>query len=202
VKTTSARGGSRQFISRVGPASCRDQRLLDSQIDFSHGKTCDLEAEIELDCREFVQDLAEQPLIPRREFSQAIVRDAEGPRLFGREVLDPDYRDLSPPKPLQAEQPAMSGQDLVFAVDQNRDDGTEGSDALCDLLDLPSAMLLWVPRVWFELADRQPLDFEVSSSILRHLVLLTERPRRARVRRLMRRTSGSRLARLEGLLGA
>jgi hypothetical protein len=73
-------------------------------------------------------------------------------------MLDPDYRDLGPPKPLRGEHPAMSGQDLVILVDQDRDEVAEGFDALRNLLDLPSAMLLRIPRVWFEFVDRQPLD--------------------------------------------
>ena len=62
-----------------------------------------LEAEIEVDRRELAEDVAEQPLIPRRELSQAVVRDAEGPRFFRREMFDADYRNLGPPEPLQGE---------------------------------------------------------------------------------------------------
>jgi hypothetical protein len=69
-------------------------------------------------------------------------------------MIDPDYRDLGPPKLFQGEHPAMPAQNLVLAVDQNRDEEAEGLDAPSDLLDLPNAMLLWVSWVWFELADR------------------------------------------------
>jgi hypothetical protein len=159
----------RKFIGRVRSARVRDRRLLDAQIDFRHREAGDFEAEIEFDRRELVQDLAEQPLIPTRQLGQAIVGDAEGPRPFGRKVLDADYRDLNPPQPPQREDPAMSGQDLVVAVDQDRDKAAEGFDAIGDLTYLPSAMLLWIPRVGFEPADRQPLDPKVSSCVLLHV---------------------------------
>jgi hypothetical protein len=106
------------------------------------------------------------------------VRDAKSPRLFGREMLDPDYRDFNPPKPLQGNHPAMSGQDLVVAIDQNRDEVAERFDGVGNLPDLPSAMLLWISRVGFELADRQPLDLQASRNILCHLSLLDRTPRR------------------------
>jgi hypothetical protein len=38
------------------------------------------------------------------------------------------------------------GQDLAVAIDQDRDQVAEGFDALCNLPDLPSAMLLRIPR--------------------------------------------------------
>ena len=84
-------------------------------------------------------------------------------------MLDADYRDLKPPQLPQGEDPAMSGQDLVVAVDQDRDKAAEGFDAVSDLTYLPSAMLLRVPRVGFELADRRPFDPEVSRRILLHV---------------------------------
>src|SRR5438128_2687938 len=51
--------GTHQFVSRIGPAFCPARRLLDAKIDFSHRKTRDLEAEIEVDRRKLTQDLAE-----------------------------------------------------------------------------------------------------------------------------------------------
>jgi hypothetical protein len=56
-------------------------------------------------------------------------------------MLDADYRDLGPPQPPQGEDAAMSGQDLVVAVDQDRDKAAEGFNAFCDLAYLASAML-------------------------------------------------------------
>jgi hypothetical protein len=91
-------------------------------------------------------------------------------------MFGPDHQDLGPPKPSQGEHPAMPGQNLVISIDQNRDEIAEGLDAPSDLLHLPIAMLLWVPRVGFEFADRQRLDLEGSSSVFRHLYLLSERP--------------------------
>src|SRR5262249_15344329 len=122
------------------------------------------------DRRELVQDLAEHPLIPTRQLGQAIVGDAEGARLLGRKMLGSDYRDLNPPQPSQGEDPAMPGQNLVVAVDQDRDEAAEDFDAVCNLAYLASAMLLWIPRVAFDLADRRPLDPKVSSSVLLHVV--------------------------------
>src|SRR5260370_2862 len=117
-------------------------------------------------------------------------------------MLEPDDRDLPPPKPFKGEHPAMASEEIVIAIDQHRNIEAKAPNAAGYLFNLPIAVQPRIAGIKFEPLDRQPLDLEVSSSILRHLILLAERPRRARVGRRTRRPSASRLARHSRLLGA
>jgi hypothetical protein len=66
------------------------QRGFDPQIDLPDIESGRLEIEAEIEFRQFLKLLGEQPIIPLGNLRQAIVGDHEGPPLGSRQMLNPN----------------------------------------------------------------------------------------------------------------
>ena len=68
-------------------------------------------------------------------------------------MIEAEGRNLAPAELAGGNQPAMAGDDLVAAIDQDRNIKTEGFDAGGDLPDLLLAVAPWVGCVGLKLVD-------------------------------------------------
>ena len=118
--------------------------MLDPQIDLAHREAGRLQAEIEVNRSEFPKPLPKQSVVPSSKLGKPIVGNRVCRGLLGGQVLNPDHRHLCAPQHLQRKHPAMTGQDPVIAVDQDRSIETKGFDAPRDLPNLPRCMLFGI----------------------------------------------------------
>jgi hypothetical protein len=88
--------------------------------------------------RELFELFGQQAVIPLRDLGQSVVGNSEGSGLHRGEVIEAERRHLGPAELVTGQQPAVTRDYIVCAVDQNRDIEAESSDAVGDLSDLPA----------------------------------------------------------------
>lgn len=145
----------RNFVGRV--RGIRGIECLDPEIDLRHRKPRRLDREVEIETREVFERLAEQPLVPGRSIGEPVAGNGESARLRLAQMLKRDRRHLGPAEKLAGFEPAVTGDDLQLAVDEDRRIEAEGLDALRNLADLPLIMRADIPRIGEEGCDR-PVD--------------------------------------------
>src|ERR1700746_1283002 len=98
----------RKLIGRIGRLRLFAE-TFDPKIDLAHIKAGCLKIEAEIEDRELLELLPQQPVVPGRVFRQAVVGNCKGTSLRGIEMLDRDHRDLAPAELLRRQNPAMAG---------------------------------------------------------------------------------------------
>src|SRR5262249_54363355 len=94
---------------------------LDAKIDFSDLEASRLKAEVEVELRQFLELLAQEPVVPSRGFVQSIVGDLEGFGLHLSQVIEPHRWHLSPTEITAGQEPAVSSHNSEIGIDQDRD---------------------------------------------------------------------------------
>jgi hypothetical protein len=91
--------------------------------------------EIEAEQREVPELFGKQPVIPDGDLGEPVVGDHKGAGLRGGQVIEAEGRHLGNAEFAAGEQPAMAGDHVVVAIDQNRGIEVESLDAVGDLPD-------------------------------------------------------------------
>ena len=123
------------------------------QIDLAHLKAGQFDAEIKTEQRQLPELLRQEPVVPGADLGQPVIGDHKGPRLGPGQVIEAERRNLVPAELASGKQPAMTGDEVAFAVDQDRNIEAERSDAGRDLLDLPFGVEPRIGRIGLELLD-------------------------------------------------
>ena len=147
-------------ICRVVVGLGRVVERCDPQIDLAHLEAGDLDVEIEAEQRELLELLGQQPVVPGGDFGQPVIGDHEGAGLRRGQVIEAQCRHLGHAELAAGEQPAMPGDHIAVAVDQDRDIEAEGLDAVGDLPDLLLGVAPRVCRVRFQLVDATVNDVQ------------------------------------------
>jgi hypothetical protein len=109
--------------------------------------------------------VCEQPVVPDRDLGEPVVGDPIGAGLLGWEVSEAQRRDLAPAELTTRAEPAVPGDHVVVAIDQDRDVEVESLDAIGDLPDLLLGVLTRVrPR---RSDDKQSLNLNWIASYVR-----------------------------------
>src|SRR5262249_14190330 len=116
----------------------------DPQIDLGHLEAGDLDSEIEVDQRELLQLLREQPVIPDGDLGEPVVGDHERLGLRAGQVVEAQRRHFGYAGKRACEQTAVTGDHGVVAIYHDRDNEAERLKAVGNLPDLLVAV---VPRV-------------------------------------------------------
>ena len=134
-------------VRRNGRQRIRSVRLfaylfeaLDAQVDLANLEPGGLEAKVEVELGQFLELLAQDPVVPGGGFGQSVVGDLEGFGLRLVQVIEPDRWHLGPPKITAGQQTAVSGHDGEIGIDQDRHIEPERRDALGNLADLPATV--------------------------------------------------------------
>ena len=90
-------------------------------------------------------------IVPFGIFGELVVGDPEGASLRWGQVIQAQGRHLGPAELLGGEQPAVTGDHVAVAIDQDRDIEVKNPDAVGDLPDLLFAVTSRVGRVWLDL---------------------------------------------------
>ena len=146
----------RKFGYRIGGVVGRVRLVLercDAQIDLAHLKAGELEAEIEAEQREVLELLRQQLVVPGGDLGQPVVGDHEGAGLRGGQVIEAEGRHLGNAELAAGEQPAVPGDHVAVAIDQDRHVEAESLDAVGDLPDLLLAVPARVGRIRLQIFD-------------------------------------------------
>ena len=146
-------GTSGSSIGRIVVGLGRVLERCDPQIDLGHLEAGDLDVEIEAEQRKILELLGEQPVVPGGDFGQAVVGDHEGAGLRRGEVIEAQGRHLGQAELAAGQQPAVPGDDVAVAIDQDRDIEAEGLDAVGDLPDLLFAVTTGINGVRLKLIE-------------------------------------------------
>ena len=129
------------IVSRLGHFVERG----DPQIDLAHFEAGDLEAEIEVEQRELLELLRQEPVVPARDLGQPVVGDHKSAGLRRGQVIEAQRRHLGHAELARRQAarpwPAIT---LSLAIDQDRDDEAE---VLMLSRDLPDLLLTVAPRI-------------------------------------------------------
>jgi hypothetical protein len=93
--------------------------------------------------------LRQEPVVPAADLSQPVVSDHKGVDLRWGQMIEAEGRHFRNAEFAAGEQPAMPGNYVIVAIDQDRDIKTKNPDTVGDLSDLLLAMDPRVP--WVEL---------------------------------------------------
>src|SRR5204862_252494 len=88
------------------------------KIDLGYFEADDLEIEIEPRQGKILELLRKQLVVPGRDFGQPVVGDHESSGLSGGQVIEAQGRHLAPAELAASRQPAVAGDNLATAVDQ------------------------------------------------------------------------------------
>jgi hypothetical protein len=113
----------------------------------------------------FLELLGQQAVVPIRDLGQAIVGNSEGSGLRRGEVIEAERRHLGPAELTTGQQPPMTRDHIVFAIDQNRNIEAEGSDAVGDFSDLLLAVPARVGGVRLQLVDATIDDVQTQTAL-------------------------------------
>src|SRR6516225_1338043 len=134
-------------VRRNGRQRIRSVRLfaylfepLDAQVDLANLEPGGLEAKVEVELGQFLELLAQDPVVPGGGFGQAVIGDLEGFGLRLIQVLEPHRWHLGPAEITAGEETAVSSHNSEIGIDQDRDVEPERRDALSNLADLPAAV--------------------------------------------------------------
>ena len=131
-------------------------RPLDQEVDLGRLEAGDLDFEVELDFGQVLELDREQGLVPAGKLREAIVGDDIGPLLIFGQMIDKKGRDRVQPQDLRGLDPAVTGDDHVFGINQHRVRKSKLPDAGCDLTDLLFRVRSGVACVWLQLFGLAP----------------------------------------------
>jgi len=134
----------------------------DLQVDLTHAEPGGLQVEVEVQFGEQLEVPGEHHLVPAAVLGQSVVGDGKGPRLFGGQMLEADDRDFAPAELATGHDPAVTGQNLAIAVNQDRRIERERLDAPGDLPNLRRLVQPCVLGIESEPVERNVLDGEIT----------------------------------------